>query len=86
MKNVVSTDGFPIQRDMAVEAVVHHLRLAAMFFEALPDGNEFEMLKEELFRQKDLTEKPGIVPVWLNPACTWAALMHESYEKMKEND
>lgn len=45
---------FKTTRDEAVELTIHHLRLAAMFFQNIPDGTRAEekaLLIEELNRQ-----------------------------------
>lgn len=45
-KGVVNTDGPKVHRDEAVEHVVHHLMLAAMFFEATPDDHGKQIVQE----------------------------------------
>jgi len=51
MSKRLQTDGIAVTDDEAVELVIHHLRLAGMFFQNVPSENETLLLVEELNRQ-----------------------------------
>ncbi len=52
-EGMVRLDPPPVSRDAAVEIVVHHLALAATYFEATPDDRCAQLL-EEVERQRRL--------------------------------
>lgn len=72
----VSTDGLEVTRDEALELCVHHLKLACLLFEAIPDdaedGREFGRLIAQ-----------GGRPI--EPCVTWFEEMVEHYQKLKKD-
>lgn len=78
-EGVVNTDGLKVHRDEAVEHTVHHLMLAAMFFEATPDDRGRQIVQELMrlvalgrFQQHVATAASGFV-----------SLLDEYYEGLK---
>lgn len=66
-------------RDEATELCVYHLRMAASFFQLVPDdGNQ--SLQAEIKRQCEDD------PVCDLPAQTWADKIFDMYEQMKDDD
>lgn len=68
-------------RDEATELCVYHLRMAAALFQLVPDDDN-ESIDVEIDRQCE----DGIDDVEIKPAKTWARLMLEAYEAMKDRD
>lgn len=68
-----------LTRDEATELCVYHLRMAAAYFQLVPDdGNK--SLQEEIKRQCDDDECADL------PAQVWAEKIFDIYEKMKHGD
>lgn len=58
----VNTDGLSIHPDEALELCIHHLRLAHLFYQNIPEGSreqEKALLTQELNRQ--LSEKGKLI-------------------------
>lgn len=72
----ITTDGLTLTRDESTELCIHHLRLAAMFFEA---GGSYGEHLEELHRQfkTSKSERP-----WLAPAEHWLREITDEYDRM----
>lgn len=66
-------------RDEATELCVHHLRLAAAFYQMTPEDNNASLLSE-IKRQCDGDEFSE------KPAKEWAAKILKMYERLKKYD
>lgn len=76
----VNTDGLEVTQDEALEFAIHHLRLAALFFEAGPDS--YKIWEEEIKR----ILSRGLDTPAQHAALDWLSSIHRIYEKMKVND
>lgn len=77
---MIFTDGLGVTQDEAVELCVHHLRLAALFFEA---GGNAESFVEEVIRNSRgrQYERP-----WAGPALAWIKSISDEYVAMETED
>ena len=80
-KERVAVDVPRVTRDEAVELVIHHLRLAAMFFEATPD-DDAQQLHDEIMR----ISKGETVAPWRDAALKFCHEINAIYNKMAEED
>lgn len=74
---MVRTDCLELTQDEALELMTHHLRMAALFFEATSDdtsGNRAEMVR---------LIGDGI---HLEASKFWFDMLNDSYEKLKLDD
>jgi hypothetical protein len=77
----VGLDAPRVRRSDAITLMVHHLMLAAMYFEATPD--DITPSLDEIMDEANALEArdPKIIA-----AIVWLKSIHESYEKMKDDD
>lgn len=75
---IVGIDAPDVEQWAAVELMVHHLQLAAMYFEAIPDDMPAV--------DKELRSLIGEDDRSLEPALVWLARIDAYYEAMKERD
>lgn len=68
-----------VTRDEATELCVHHLRLAAMYFQATHEDNN-KQLEEEITRQCADDDCARL------SALSWAGVIYSIYEEMKDRD
>ena len=82
-RETILTDGIRVTRDEAVELCLHHLNLAAKFFEASPDDNNEQINREaeRILRDPDL---PDFDTPELVAARAWLKVIHAQYEIMKD--
>ena len=76
----VQIDATPIDQDQAATLVAHHLAMAAALFQALPEGNEAEVMcaaLEAQFQGFELEHKA---------ASFFVASIVESYEALRFED
>lgn len=74
-----------VSRDEAVELCIHHLQLAAAYFEATPDDAGAQM-QEEIKRAVSASASgtgPDDPP-WARAARTWTEVLTWVFERMKE--
>lgn len=71
-------DAPEVTRDAAVEHMVHHLQLAAMYFEAVPES--YDDVRDEMLRLIKNDDRS------IGPALAWFSHIHKYYEDMKERD
>ncbi len=76
----IQTDGFRVTRDEAVELCIHHLRLAAMFFEAVPEDTTD--LKTECKRIFKAAEADIALPAALH----FIETIEKAYEVLKDEE
>lgn len=76
-----------VTRDEAVELCVHHLQLAAAYFEATPDDAGLQ-LAEEIERAVRASASGTIPddPPWARAAHAWAEAIKWVFESMNEDD
>lgn len=65
--------------DEATEFCVHHLRLAAMYFEAVPDDKNRSLGLEIIRQCKDDSRA-------LEPALVWATAIYQYYDRLKREN
>lgn len=85
MTQPLGLDAFPVTEDEAVELVVHHLKLAAMFFANTPE-DKGRQLNEELRRQFAPGRWIGFEEGYLNACSIWVAELVAIYERDKEEN
>lgn len=83
-KNTIRTDGLTVTRDEATELMVHHLRLAQLFYEASPKKDAD--LISETKRIMDRYDIPGYQPPELVAALAWLETINKVYNDMKKDD
>jgi hypothetical protein len=76
----VGLDAPRVRRSDAITLMVHHLMLAAMYFEATPDD-----ITPSLDEIMDEANEFRIAPK-VAAAVAWLKNIHASYEKMKDDD
>jgi hypothetical protein len=85
MAATVNSDHFKVTPDEALECMAHHLRLAALFYEMVPDER---LTRVELTRL--LRKHSGDIPDLSEPVVAAGLAFYDNidaaYEKMKEND
>lgn len=79
--NRVTIDVPPVTEDEAVELMVHHLALAAAYYEAVPeDGAAVRGEVERLMTDHQL-------PTWRSPglqaACAWLDRIYQAHEAIR---
>lgn len=74
----VHTNGPDVTPDEATELCIHHLRLAAMFYESAPDDNNMS-INAEIERQCKQDQRS------LKPALTWASSISVYYKKIRRS-
>lgn len=79
----VGLDAPRVTADEAVELCIHHLQLAAMYFEATPDDTE-QLLTEA--RRIMLREVPSYDTPGYHAAVVWIADIAATYNQMKDDD
>lgn len=73
-----------VSRDMALELMVHHLELAAMYYEATPQDHEATKAEaERLILEKEVADH---VPPSLVALRSWLEAIRQEYEDMKKRD
>lgn len=80
----IESDSFNLSTDEAVEFTVHHLRLAALFFEATPE-DAGEQLREEIERMAKLTN-PAYRDPWVEAARAFVDRITHTFEGMRKAD
>lgn len=82
----IQTDGLVVTQDEALEHCIHHLRLAALFFEAGPDPlADWETEFKRICTQGK--EHSGrAYPPELKAGLTFLRTIHATYEEMKSRD
>ena len=74
-----------VTRDEALELMVYHLRMASTYFEATPE--DIDGVRKEMTRIMLSDEAPGVAENnQLAPALAWLAVIHDYYEKLKDED
>lgn len=76
-----------VSRDEAVELCIHHLQLAAAYFEATPHDAGAQLAEE--IQRAVRASASGTVPYdppWARAACAWAEHIRWVFECMKEDD
>ena len=81
MAEKLGLDAGRFTRDEATELCVYHLRMAAAFYQLVPDDDN-EALRSEIIRQN----QGNLVEVDITPAMLWAGAMYAAYNEMKERD
>lgn len=71
-----------VTADEACELMLHHLRLAAAYFEATPEDRRCAQLLQELERQRKM-EEPGPWP-WLAPSVDFIRQIAAEYARMEK--
>lgn len=81
--NKVQTDSISVSPDEAVELMAHHLKLAALFFEAVPENDEATKMElHRILRGDDERMNP---PVAVAGVLFFQDLVN-IYNEMKDND
>lgn len=75
--NTVAIDAPRVRPDVALELMVHHLQLAAMYFEAIPEGPASFDEMVRLLREDERA---------LAGAREWYDAINQFYEEMKDRD
>lgn len=73
----IGLDHVQVTRWQAHELMVHHLQLAAMYFEGVPEEKE---AREELIKLLGDDERA------VSPALAWYDCIFNYYEKLKKDD
>lgn len=74
--DIVTTDGLEVTRDEGVELMVHHLMLAALFFETTPDDKGDQIYEEIARRMTGQSSR--------NASVIFTRTITETYEAMKD--
>lgn len=83
---MVNTDSYTTSRDEALELCIHHLRLAALFFEAGPEPlADWENEMKRIMKKVEGASGRKFPPE-LKAGLLWLRCMHETYEQMKVDD
>ncbi len=81
MPNFLGVDPPRVTRDQALELMVHHLELAAMYYEATPKDHEAVKTEaERLIMEKELV---GHVPPALLAMRSWLHTINNVYKEME---
>jgi hypothetical protein len=75
----IQTDGYNTTPDEAVELCIHHLRLAAMFFEGTPDDKGLQLYGE---LQRQVPVKDSIMVL---AATNFITDLTKSYQELKDD-
>ena len=76
----VQVDTAPVDQDQAAALVAHHLAMAAVLFQALPEGNEEETMRAALDAQFQGFELER------EAADAFALSIIDSYDALKDED
>lgn len=82
--NTIHTDCLIVTMHEATELMVHHLRLAQLFYEA--SSKKDDVLVEETKRIMNRYDIPGYDPPELIAAMAWLKAINETYNNMKKDD
>jgi hypothetical protein len=74
----VHTDSLHLTRDEAAELMIHHLRLAAMLFEATPEDNGTQV--------NDEIDRLHGTEIWAPAARMFNSSLVDAYNRMKDRD
>ena len=79
----LALDAPTVTRDEALELMVHHLKLAAMYYEAVPE--DIKAVTDEMERLMAEDPVTGPEPALL-AARSWLTRIYKVYEAMKDKD
>lgn len=84
-KQIPRTDSIEVTPDEAVEHVVTHLRLAAMFFTNTPE-DQGKAVEDEIERLAARETIGASMPPWYEAAISFNRSLAARFEQMKEDD
>jgi len=80
MAKTVTTSGLRLTPDAALELMAHHLMMAAVLFEIVPNDHEGNIAEvERLFTDADQLD-------WIEPALLFVTSLNAYYEGLKADD
>lgn len=82
MPNKLKIDVPPVTQDEALELMVHHLSLAAAYFEAAPENYDDNIKEIERIMTSEIK---GFVSPGLKAAKAWLLAMDYTYNEMKND-
>ena len=89
MSRLVQPDMFKINEDEAVELVIHHLRMAAVFFQSTPEdsGQALVTEYERLVKRDNIDSKINEldVPVEWSAVRSFIKKINAAYEQLKKD-